>query len=151
MKFGEYLWKLLPGVFKRKDDGDVRRWVDVQGEVLDDLKLSVFAMRRSWVIATAQGAALDAIGKSRKLPRYPGEDDEAYRRRLSAAWEIYSRGGTIPGMVERCGSLATRCGDSRAVQRRPGLAVHNGIYRYDHEVRHSGGVDGLSFGYAPIG
>jgi phage tail-like protein len=146
VKFGEYLWKLLPGVFKRKDDGDVRRWVDVQGEVLDELKLSVFAMRRSWLIATAQGAALDAIGKSRKLPRYPGEDDEAYRRRLSAAWEIYSRGGTIPGMVEALRLIGYPDAEVHELYKDgPVSPFHNGAYRYDREVRHSGGVRWAEF------
>lgn len=146
MKFGEYLWRLLSSPFKRSEDGDVRRWVDVQGETLDNLKLSIFKMRRSWLIATAQGEALDAIGRSRKLPRYPGEDDKAYRRRLSAAWEIYSRGGTIPGMVEALRLIGYPDAQVHELYKDgPVSPFHDGTYRYNHEVRHSGGVRWAEF------
>ena len=100
MTFGEYLWGLLTSALRRSADGDLRKWVDAWGAQLDLAKAAIFKLRRSWLIATAQGQALDVIGQGRKLPRYPGETDDDYRLRLSAAWEIYRRGGTIPGMPE---------------------------------------------------
>lgn len=146
MKFGEYLWKLLSSPFKQSEDGELRKWVDVLGETLDEAKLSIFAMRRSWVIATASGQALDLIGRSRKLPRYPGEDDEAYRRRLSAAWEIYRRGGTIPGMQEALRLIGFPDAEIYELYKDgPVSPFHDGTYRYDREVRHKGGVRWAEF------
>lgn len=146
MKFGEYLWSLLSSPFKRAEDGELRKWVETLGEQLDEAKASIFAMRRSWLIGTAQGRALDLIGQSRKLPRYPGEDDEAYRRRLSAAWEIYRRGGTIPGMQEALRLIGFPDAEIYELYKDgPVAPFHDGAYRYDRQVRHKGGVRWAEF------
>lgn len=146
MRFGEYFWKLLTRPFKMDDDGSLRTWVDAVGTQLDKVKLSVFKMRRSWVIQTATGEALDLIGRSRKLPRYPGESDEAYRRRLSAAWEIYRRGGTIPGMKEALRLIGYPDAEIHELYKDgPVSPFHNGAYTYNGTVRHSGGVRWAEF------
>lgn len=43
--------------------------------------------------------ALAEIGADRALPRYPGEDSVAYRKRLAAAWQAYRLAGTKAGLI----------------------------------------------------
>lgn len=38
--------------------------------------------------------ALDLIGRSRMIARYPGEDDEAYSARLLSAWDLWQTAGS---------------------------------------------------------
>ena len=102
--FGSYLINLLSRIFRR--DPEIQKWVDSFGASLDEAKASIFAMRRAWFIQTASGYALDEHGKGRRLLRYPGESDEAYKMRLLAAYQIYAEGGTVPGIkhaLERLG------------------------------------------------
>jgi hypothetical protein len=68
------------------------------GVSFDDVKAVLFKARRSWLINTSSGEALDLHGEGRGIIRYPGETDELYARRVIAAYEIYAQGGTLPGM-----------------------------------------------------
>ncbi|GEM_PF-4738089 len=146
MTFGEYLWGLLTSALRRSADGDLRKWVDAWGAQLDLAKAAIFKLRRSWLIATAQGQALDVIGQGRKLPRYPGETDDDYRLRLSAAWEIYRRGGTIPGMQEALRLIGYPEADIYELYKDgPVSPFHNGARLYDGEIKHSGGVRWAEF------
>lgn len=102
MKFSDYLWALLPRPFKVKsgdDPPETKRWANALGEVFDDIKISAFALRRSWIASTSEGKALDFHGEERNLPRYPGESDELYKGRVLAAYEMYALGGTDPGII----------------------------------------------------
>ncbi|WP_027364028.1 hypothetical protein [Desulfotruncus alcoholivorax] len=101
MNFTEYLYSLAHVIFKRKskpEDTDIYKLASALGPGLDDLQESIFLLREQSLVTTTTGAALDLLGKDRKMPRYRGESDEEYRLRLLAAVEIYSETGTKPGM-----------------------------------------------------
>lgn len=99
MSFATYLWELLTKPL-RKSLSEIQRWINVLGAALDEARQMVFNVRRAWFIETATGPALDLHGKDRGLPRYPGETDDTYRRRLQAAYHTYVSGGTNPGLSD---------------------------------------------------
>lgn len=146
MTFAEYLWELLSSPFKRRPDGEMRRWVDSLGHEMDQAKAAVFRMRRLWLVLSAEGQALDLIGKSRSLPRYPGESDDAYRRRLSAAWIIFSQGGTLPGMREALRLIGYPDAVIHELYKDgPQAPFHNGAAMHDGGLQHQGGVRWAEF------
>lgn len=54
----------------------------------------------------AEGLNLDSIGRSRNLPRLPGEGDTGYRARILNAWEANAGAGdvgSIIGIIEALG------------------------------------------------
>lgn len=101
MKFVEYLWFLAHGVLKRtkKDDNDVYKLFNAAGNILDAAKTNIFLVRRQGLIATASGKALDYHGRGRRLPRYAGELDEQYKKRLLSKREISEKAGTVEGVI----------------------------------------------------
>ncbi len=135
-EFGNYFWRLLNRPLKLLEDSDTRKWVTALGEMFDGLKQSVFKMRRSWLVATAEGEALDQHGVGRSMPRYPGEKDEYYQRRLLAAFEIYQMGGTIHGTKEVLKQLGYPNTEIYELIRE--RVYHDGLRRYDGTGRHTG-------------
>lgn len=101
MRFVDYLWFLAHGVLKRtkKDDNDVYKLFDAAGNILDAAKTNIFLIRRQGLIATATGKALDYHGRGRQLPRYAGETDDQYRKRLLSKREISEKAGTVEGII----------------------------------------------------
>jgi hypothetical protein len=145
-QFGDYLWNLLPRFFKLLQNSEPWKWVSVFGGHLDDTKGSIFALRRAWLVATASGASLDLLGKARGIIRYPGEDDELYRVRIMAAFDIYSAGGTIPGITQALALL----GYPDAIVHelfRDGkvIPLHNAAGQYNGLARHQGGIRWAEF------
>lgn len=101
MGFGEELWKLTPPFLKRaarKEDSDTWVWLSTLSAVFDRAREKVFLVRRQALVPTASGPALDWHGRDWKMPRFPGETDEAYRERLKNAPEFYLRSGTKRGL-----------------------------------------------------
>ncbi|MEW5898174.1 MAG: phage tail protein [Bacillota bacterium] len=143
--FAEYLYYLAHRIFKR-GGADVDKWTKALGPNYDAALEAIFLLREQALVVTAAGAALDALGKERNMPRYPGESDELYRRRLLAAYQIYSSAGTIPGIQEVLRVLGY---PQAAVHElfRDGVIIplHNGQYRYDGAAVHSGGVRWAEF------
>lgn len=140
MNFGEYLWKLIKATLRFKDGSEGQKWALTVGDKLDELKQAVFQVRRAWFIGTASGQALDLHGIDRRLPRYRGESDEAYRKRLQAAHFIYALGGTNMGIKE-----------ALKIMGYPDVYIHelykdgivvplfNGQYLYNGGTKHLGG------------
>lgn len=101
MAFNEELWKLVPPFLKRvalKEDSDTWKWLSALDVIYDQAREKVFLVRRQALIPTASGPGLDWHGRDWKMPRFPGETDEAYRERLKNASEFYLRSGTKGGI-----------------------------------------------------
>jgi hypothetical protein len=145
-KFGDYLWQLLPRFFKHLTDSEPRKWVNVFGASLDETKQSIFLLRRAWLVATASGTSLDLLGKARGIIRYPDEDDERFRVRIMAAFDIYSAGGTIPGMTQALDVLGYP--DATIYELfRDGVVtpLHNNAGQYNGTLQHKGGIRWAEF------
>lgn len=148
MKFGEYIKSLLPG-FLRKTDGtitDIDRWAESLGVTLDDLKQAIFHVRRAWMLDTAVGQELDLHGQDRRIPRLPGESDEAYLQRLKSAYESYALGGTNPGIAEVLKKLGYP--DARMHELYQGgmvVPLYNGQSFYNSLATHQGGIRWAEF------
>lgn len=84
----------------RQDGTDLGRLVRVLGELGDQARDVVYAVRRAWVVKTSPGPGLELLGEERKLHRLPGEETEAYRKRLLAAFETWQKGGTDDGVAD---------------------------------------------------
>lgn len=97
--FAKYLWELLPRALKQAGS-ELSRWVTVLGEILEGIKTTVFAVRRSWFIRTAAVDALTQMGADMGVAQYPDEPVESYRQRLLGAFDYYARGGTRRGVED---------------------------------------------------
>ncbi len=104
MTFGEYIYAQLVRPLK-KTGSDIYILCQSIGSQYQDIKDTIFDIRRAWIIETAPGWALDLHGKDRNLYRLPGEPDNTYRRRLQSARTIYALGGTNPGIIEAMARL----------------------------------------------
>jgi hypothetical protein len=92
--YRDFLWKLLPA-FMRGEFGQrlLMGGVAAQADTIYDS--ATIAVRSGWALDEACGAdALEKIGASRSLPRYPGEDLESYRSRVWGAWQAYAIAGS---------------------------------------------------------
>lgn len=146
MGFADYLWGLLPRIYKRKPDSDVQKWVGSLGQTLDDAKAAIFLTRRAWLIATASGEALDNHGRSRGLPRYPGESDDLYRRRLLAAYEIYVLGGTSRGIIRALDLMGFPNARVHELYKDGAVTpLHGELDVYNGQVQHRGGIRWAEF------
>lgn len=108
MGFSDYFYILLHRIFKRvpRQNSDADKLAKALGPNYDEAMEAIFKLREQALGITAQGKALDLIGKERLLPRYGGESDEAYRLRLMNAYSIHSQAGTaaaMTGAFERLG------------------------------------------------
>lgn len=61
--------------------------------------LLVQAVKERWP-NTCSDDALDSVGGTMQIPRFPGESDDAYRGRLKVAFETHSWGGTAKGIED---------------------------------------------------
>lgn len=107
-KFQDYMWYLLHAPFKKnikKEESDVFKLFKAIGKIIDNLKETIFLLRRQAMIMTAHGKALDMHGRDRKMPRYIGETDEQYRKRLLMKREIAERAGTKYGIIKALESI----------------------------------------------
>lgn len=106
-KFRDYLWHLAHKVIKGADQetSDTYKLFSACGKVLDDLKQAIFEVRRQAFILTAKGKGLDAIGRVRRMHRYPDETDEQYAERLISKREISEYAGTAYGLSQSIRSL----------------------------------------------
>lgn len=102
MGFRDDLWKITPPFLKRtlvKEESDIWIWLTVLGLTFDKAREKVYLVRRQALVPTAVGKALDAHGDERRLPRFPGENDESYRSRLLNFQEYYLYSGTKRGII----------------------------------------------------
>jgi hypothetical protein len=116
---------------------EIERFVHVLAAMFDDAKAAVFALRRAWITQTALADALELIGSDRTLRRLPGEDEEAYRRRLLNAFDTYQQGGTVPGMVlamDLLGFPGAHVHEPRTPRLYDGSYAHAGNMRYGDVV-----------------
>lgn len=136
----DYLWDLLRSALRAVLPSDVRIWVDTLASSLADLKQAIYSLRRAWVLATAAGEALDLHGQDRGLPRYPGETDDLYRRRLQAAYYIYAMGGTNDGLKEALRVLGYPNAEIYELFKDGVVTpLHNGQSLYNAAAAHRGG------------
>lgn len=96
--FAQYLLALLSRPYKTSADTEIEKWLTAFGMALNGQKEAIFQVRRAWLVQTATGAALDALGLERGLPRLAGEDDPTYRGRLIAAF--VQQKGTAEAMLD---------------------------------------------------
>lgn len=92
--YRDLLWSILPA-FLRGEYGQrlILGGLGLQADALADA--AELAIRSSWILDDACGDdALQRIGESRRLPRYPGESTASYRSRLYLAWTAYAAAGS---------------------------------------------------------
>jgi len=99
--FTEYFFYLMHRIFKRgpRSNSDADKLAKSLGPDYDAAMESLFMLREQALVITATGKALDQLGKDGGLARYRDEDDEAYRRRLLAAFSIHTQVGTKAAML----------------------------------------------------
>jgi len=153
--FFDYLWFLLTKPFKRtpevsatKGEGkivgspyaggtEIERIVRVLGSILDEMKLSVFAVRRAWLIKTAPDHALDLLGSDRGIARMLEEDADSFRQRLLNAFALYQHGGTVQWILLALSVIGYR-GSEVLEHRLNGLHdstfTHSGMLSYGQPV-----------------
>lgn len=115
--FGPELWKVLSRPFRLREGGELHKWVNVLGSLLDDGRESIYSIRRSWYTKYASGWVLDMRGEERGIIRWYGESDEDYRKRVDAAFLWYAAGGTVPGTKRALASIGY--GDVELTERVP--------------------------------
>jgi len=94
-KFKDYMYYLLHYPLK---NNKLYILFTVLGSIFDQIKETMFEIRKQSNTLTATGKYLDICGKDRNMARLTGEDDESFRRRLSMKVEIAKRAGTYEGM-----------------------------------------------------
>lgn len=97
---GDYLWWLLPSYMKRPGRYKTRigALIDTLGAELDAAIAAQRMILPQFFIATASGAYLDRLGKTRQVYRLSAETDDSYRQRIFAAFDQKQAAGTIPGL-----------------------------------------------------
>ncbi|MDR3561915.1 MAG: hypothetical protein P4N59_10840 [Negativicutes bacterium] len=136
-EFATYLWALLSRVFKLKEpDSDTKTWVSILGDFFDNLKQCIFTVRRSWLIKTSSGSSLELHGQARGIAPFPGENEKYYKRRVLMAFDTYSQGGTIPGLLQALSDLGyPNAQNYEWIKTR---IFHNASRRYGDVSDHSG-------------
>lgn len=94
-KFKDYMMYLLHAPAR---DEQYRILFTVLGSIFDDIKETIFEVRKQSNIFTASGRYLELHGRDRNMPRLKGEDDEIYRKRLMLKAEIAKKAGTVEGI-----------------------------------------------------
>lgn len=84
----------------RDEAADLGRLVRLLGELGDEARDVLYAVRRAWYVQTSPAPGLALLGDARKLWRLPGEETEDYRARLMAAFDTWQQGGTDPGVAQ---------------------------------------------------
>lgn len=138
-QFGEYLYKLLNRPFKIAAPGeqtDIKRFSGTVGFVLDDLKQVIFKVRRSRIVETSGGKAVELHGKDRGINRYPDEQEKYYRRRVQSAYMTYQQGGTNPGVIHALAKIGYP--DAVIYEIIQERAFHDGRKKYNGVCRHAG-------------
>jgi len=75
------------------------RYVKPHGAMLDEELAKLKAGRVAWLPEHAPPDALEKLVDIFKIPRFPGESDEAYDGRLLAVWETWAQAGLPQGIV----------------------------------------------------
>ncbi len=104
MEFFQYMYNLLTRPFRKKI-GNFITWLQKMGKFLDELKESVYKVRRVWLIKTSYGQALELHGSARKVEKYPGEPDDYYKMRIIGALEAQFFGGSKSGLEALLASM----------------------------------------------
>lgn len=99
--FSDYMYYLLTSPFKR-----IRRSVNqwyilfrVLGKRFDDAMESLYSAQEQTMVATCVPEMLQLHAQERGLKKYPGEDDENFRKRIANYVEILRLGGTDEGVL----------------------------------------------------
>lgn len=93
--FKDYMYYLLHKPIKTNT---LYKLFTVLGEDVDQIKTTIFEVRKQANILTATGKYLDLHGKDRDMFRYKNESDEIFRYRLIAKFEISKKAGTQRGI-----------------------------------------------------
>lgn len=131
--FVDYLRSLLTRPLRkgRDDLADIGRLVRLLGELGDEARDVIYAVRRAWYVRTSPEAGLELLGEERGLPRLPGEDIESYRSRLLAAFLTWQAGGTDEGVQAALALVGLPDADAHQV-------VFQAPWRFDATVRFDG-------------
>ena len=103
--FKDYIQELLTRPFRKEKGFVIKDYSRITGYMLDDLKASIFRLRRQWLVTTASDRSLQMLGAERGIFRYEDEPLEIFRNRVQAAYELYALGGTRPGMIRALQAL----------------------------------------------
>lgn len=108
--YRDFIWSLLPASL-RGEYGQ-RLMLGGLGLLADSVaEGATLAVRSSWLHDDACGDdALQRIGASRRMQRYPGETQASYRARLQGAWSAYAIAGAalaIETQMEAFGLVAS--------------------------------------------
>lgn len=103
--FKDYIQELLTRPFRKEKGFVIKDYSRITGDMLDDLKASIFRLRRQWLVTTASDRSLQMLGAERGIFRYEDEPLEIFRNRVQAAYELYALGGTLPGMTKALQAL----------------------------------------------
>lgn len=105
--FGEYMFDLLFAPLKRgkRSKNQFFIFFRVVGRIFDGMKDDVFRVRAEANVATASPPMLTVHGRDRGMQRLLGEDDEAYRTRLSMKGIIAEEAGTKKGILRALTAL----------------------------------------------
>jgi hypothetical protein len=118
------------GLLQRADEEAARRVHDLSGE--DDITLIGYAARgrdlelepgtgllcqavKERFPTTCSDDALDHVGDTMQIERYPGETDDTYRARLSGAFDAHSWAGTAKGIEDQLTAALTAMGAAAPV------------------------------------
>lgn len=103
--FKDYIWEVLTRPFRKENGTAIKDYTQVTSDLLDDLKASIFRLRRQWLVTTASAQSLQILGAERGIYRYDDEPLEIFRNRVQSAYELYAWGGTRPGMTKALQAL----------------------------------------------
>jgi hypothetical protein len=115
----------------RDEAADLGRLVRLLGELGDDARDVVYAVRRAWFVLTSPESGLELLGEERRLHRLPGEGVEAYRARLLKAFETWQAGGTDAGIEAALALVGLPDADVEQV-------LFSTPWRFDSSVRFDG-------------
>lgn len=100
-KFCDYMYYLLTSPFKRVKKS-MNQWYilfRVLGRRFDDAMESLYSAREQTMLATCKPEMLPVHAEDRKMARYPGEEDENFRKRIANYPEVLRIGGSNPGVL----------------------------------------------------
>ncbi len=106
-KFRDYMYYLLTAPFKRVSK-HLNQWFilfSVLGEYFDDALDGINNAYDQTMLATCDPVMLPIHAMDRKLTKYPGEDDENFRKRIANYPEVCKLGGSVPGILLAVRSL----------------------------------------------
>jgi phage tail-like protein len=103
-EFAPLLYALLPGVYRDRDEGALRRFLEIAAEPLADLERSIAQLHEDLYVATAREELLPLVGALVGIDVDPTGPARAQRVEVEEALAAYRRkglGGPLERLAER--------------------------------------------------